>query len=450
MQSALPDRMQHPLALTLCLLRCAAVPPPVCVPCCRCCSSDALPTMAVMGLTSEYDRAVAWVTNSLRFDQNMMTSFFETTIRVLGGLVSAYDLGGGTNAALLDKAKALGDRLLPVFNTPTGLPNAQINLATGSTAALSWTGGSSLLAELGTCQMEFFSLGQRLHEPSYALKAQRPIDHMDGTKPAIPGLYPIYISPTHGAFTNNRVAWGAMGDSFYEYLLKMYLLTGKAHEQYKRMYVQSVDAMLQHLYSTTPKGTAYIADLDNGVKDHKMDHLVCFVPGMLALGVKHGVVEGERATRHMDAARALMSTCYNMYHLQQPSGIGAEYSRFTPEMVPGHDASYKLRPETVESLFVLWRVTGDSRYREWGWEMWTSIDKHCRVEGGYAALLDVRQPERKEDKMESFFLAETLKYLYLLFSPNDLVPIFPTPDHPDFFVFNTECHPIKAWQSWPI
>ena len=226
---------------------------------------------------------------------------------------------------------------------------------------------------------------------------------------------------------------------------QMYLLTGKQHEQYRRMYLSSIDSMLTHLYSHTPQGTAYIADMEGGVKDHKMDHLVCFVPGMLALGVRHGVVDGdEQAARHMDAAKQLMRTCYDMYHMQQPSGIGAEYSRFTPEMTPGHDASYKLRPETVESLFVLWRVTGDEVYREWGWEIWSAIDKHCRVEGGYAALLDVRQPERKEDKMESFFLAETLKYLYLLFADNSLIPIFPTEDSPDYFVFNTECHPIKV------
>ena len=224
----------------------------------------------------------------------------------------------------------------------------------------------------------------------------------------------------------------------------MYLLTGKKHEQYRRMYVQSISSMLEHLYSHTPHGTAYIADLEGGQKDHKMDHLVCFAPGMLALGVKHGVVDGEQAERHMSAARELMRTCYDMYHLQQPSGIGAEYSRFSPEMVPGHDASYKLRPETVESLFVLWRVTGEVQYREWGWEIWSNIDKHCRVDGGYAALMDVRQPERKEDKMESFFLAETLKYLYLLFSDNSLIPIFPSADSPDYFVFNTECHPIKV------
>ena len=179
--------------------------------------SDALPTMHVMGLTAEYGRAVSWLAG-LRFDSSLMTSFFETTIRVLGGLVSAFDLTG--DAVLLEKAKLLGGKLLPAFNTPTGIPLAQVNLATGQTAALSWTGGSSLLAELGTCQMEFFSLSQRSGDGRFATASQKPIDVIERSRPSIPGLYPIYISPSHGGFTNSRIAWGAMGDSFYEYLLK--------------------------------------------------------------------------------------------------------------------------------------------------------------------------------------------------------------------------------------
>ena len=174
--------------------------------------------MHVMGLSAEYGRAVSWLASGLRFDSNLMTSFFETTIRVLGGLISAFDLTG--DAVLLEKAKLLGHKLMPAFNTPTGIPLAQVNLASGATAALSWTGGSSLLAELGTCQMEFFSLSQRLGDARFATASQKGIDVIDRSRPAIPGLYPIYISPSHGGFTNSRIAWGAMGDSFYEYLLK--------------------------------------------------------------------------------------------------------------------------------------------------------------------------------------------------------------------------------------
>jgi len=106
---------------------------------------------------------------------------------------------------------------------------------------------------------------------------------------------------------------------------------------------------------------------------------------------------------------------------------------------------YILRPETLESLMILYRTTGDEVYRERGWEIFQALEKETRVDGGYSGLNDVRRVNgTRIDRMETFFLAETLKYLYLLFSPIDVIPM-------DQFVFNTEAHPIpiftppKAW-----
>ena len=109
-------------------------------------------------------------------------------------------------------------------------------------------------------------------------------------------------------------------------------------------------------------------------------------------------------------------------------------------MVSAENAPYNLlRPEAVESLFMLYRATGDQKYREWGWEMFQSFEKHCKVPGGgYSGLVDVREPiPRKNDKQESFWLAETLKYFYLLFSPESVLPL-------DAFVLNTEAHPLRV------
>jgi len=167
---------------------------------------------------------------------------------------------------------------------------------------------------------------------------------------------------------------------------------------------------------------------------------------MLALGVEEGIVTGAAADRHMRAAEALVRTCFDSYD-QQASKIGPEFMTFPAGGGIGvGDASYKLRPEMIESLFVMWRVTKDEKYREWGWQSFEAIERHCRVaEGGYAALLDVRNPAAREDKMESFFLAETLKYLYLLFSDDDALAISGRRAPGEFFVFNTECHPIRSW-----
>ncbi|KAF8877600.1 glycoside hydrolase [Infundibulicybe gibba] len=106
-----------------------------------------------------------------------------------------------------------------------------------------------------------------------------------------------------------------------------------------------------------------------------------------------------------------------------------------------YDARYILRPETVESLFIAFRLTGDVKYRDRGWDIFPAIEKNCRVEtGGYASILDVNGTEsRKEDKMETFLMSETLKYLFLLFSDANILPVR------SHQCFNTEAHPLPIF-----
>ena len=170
-------------------------------------------------------------------------SFFETTIRCLGGLLSAYDLIGDKVLlenwvtphirtphasphvpyhlqVLLEKAKDLGGRLEKAFSSPSGMPWAQISLATGSGSAPSWTGGSLLLAEVGTVQLEFFGLAHHSGEGHFREKAQRVIDLLDQNGgPLTDGgrLWPIHVRPESGRVAGSQVSWGAMGDSYYEY-----------------------------------------------------------------------------------------------------------------------------------------------------------------------------------------------------------------------------------------
>lgn len=98
------------------------------------------------------------------------------------------------------------------------------------------------------------------------------------------------------------------------------------------------------------------------------------------------------------------------------------------------DPGYVLRPEIVESAYYLYRRTHDSQYLAMGREIFGGLLKYCRTEVGYASLKDVRTKEQ-EDSMESFFFAETLKYLYLLFAPEATLPF-------DRVIFNTEAHPL--------
>eukprot|EP00494_Astrolonche_serrata_P033384 UN33653 len=226
---------------------------------------DTLDTLWIMGFKEEYYEAVEWVQNSFTLPPNKSVSFFETVIRCLGGLLSAYGLSG--DKILLDKAIELGDGLFPAFDTPTGLPMGSINLKNGKKKNPSWSGGGSLLAEIGTIQLEFGYLSEASGDPKYKEKAYAVFDNLDPTQnsrlPAlrIKGQYPLYISPQDFSFKTSHISWGAMGDSFYEYLLKLYIITGKTNETYKRMYLDSVEGMLEHLWVDINEESGYVAEM---------------------------------------------------------------------------------------------------------------------------------------------------------------------------------------------
>jgi len=407
---------------------------------------DNLDTLYLLGMMTEFDEARQWVNNSLRFDDNRFVSFFETIIRVLGGLLSAYDLSN--DKMFLGKAVDLADRLMPAFDSPTGIPFGQVNLRTGEKRNPGWTGGSTLLAEAGTIQIEFWFLSNRTGDPKYFEKAQHVINTLDFQHPSqtlsplpLPGQYPVYIDPKTLKSKTNHITWGGLGDSFYEYLLKMWILTGKSHDQYRRMYVESVTGMLENLWKTTGP-YSYIAEWRKaGGILRKMDHLACFAGGLLALGVKEGAVKGEKAVLHLRRARELAFTCHSMYSTML-SGLSPDSVRFDKGRMILGDNFYLLRPETVETFYVLYQVTKDDIYRKWGWEIFQKIIQHCRVEGwGFTPVknVDRRHPEKDaEGKMQSFLLAETFKYLWLLFNDENVVPL-------DRFVFNTEAHPISVY-----
>ena len=370
---------------------------------------DSLDTLWVMGMTAEFDEAVAWCAANLSFDRNQQMSVFETTIRALGGLLSAYDLSGLPH--LLASAVDLGNRLMPAFNSPTGIPRAQIVLANGAASQPGWTGGASILAELGTVQLEFRQLTRITGDPKYARAAEAVIEKMDSLHP-VDGLYPIFVSADSGQPTTSQITFGALGDSFYEYLLKVWLQGGRVEPMYRRMYDAAMDGLTARMLKrSTPSNLAYVADWDGRSTTDKMDHLVCFVPGMLALGAATAAgTPGEaNAVRDLINAKALAYTCWQMYE-RQATGIGAEFVEFPGggDLIPAARAPfYILRPEAAEALFVLHQLTGNPVYREWGWKMFVAIEKGCKAQYGYGAHPDVRDPGRTpDDRMESFFLAE--------------------------------------------
>eukprot|EP00128_Syssomonas_multiformis_P004642 Colp12_sorted_trinity150504_noHs@26008 len=399
---------------------------------------DSLDALLMMNLKKEFWEAREWVSKQLNFDQDKKVNLFEITIRVMGGLLSAYALTG--DKLFAHKAEELGIRLLPAFNSKSGIPFSDVNLHTLIGYTPDWTVDSSS-AEVTSIQLEFKYLSRITKNAKYHEVVDNVMKHVTSTTTFPRGLLPIYISPVTGQFSGNTITLGARGDSYYEYLLKQWLLSGKKEKAYLQAYEEAVRSIKAFLVKRShPSRLTYIAELVNYRIKHKMDHLVCFLPGTLALGHHHGVGHREG---HLDLARELMYTCYQLYKAF-PSGLAPEIMYFNGDSSVGVDMGVApadthnlLRPETVESLFVLNRVTGDKKYRDWGWEIFEAFEAHCRVSsGGYTSVKDVTNTTEKLDKMESFFLSETLKYLFMLFSDD---PKFMSLDH---YVFNTEGHPL--------
>ncbi|ETW78797.1 glycoside hydrolase family 47 protein [Heterobasidion irregulare TC 32-1] len=414
---------------------------------------ESLDTMWLMGLYDEFDEALSVVANtSFALQPDKYAPFFETVIRYLGGLLSAYALSD--DPIFLARADELGTMLLPAFNTPSGMPMYAVNTVT-----------SSLKVE---------------HLMEIMYKTNTSATH---------GLFPTKWDTHDGTPRNQQLSVGAFADSAYEYMLKQYLLTGRTDIKARDLYINSANAIISTLIYLDPtRGLLYVTDTDGSeaTPSHTFEHLSCFLPGVLALGAhtlplaradreRHLRAtcstrtprRGSRRTRCSSRTAARRTRGGGPTRLREwedagrpggvPPGVGAVKPAGEREAggagargygARAGKAGWLLRPEAVESFYVMWRVTGERKWRERGWEVFEAVQREAKVRGdagsGYASLKDVYEvgAERK-DEMPSYFLAETLKYLYLLFTNEELVPL-------DQWVFNTEAHPLPVfqWSEW--
>ncbi|KAH7853166.1 hypothetical protein Vadar_034153 [Vaccinium darrowii] len=442
---------------------------------------DALDTAMIMGIDEIVSEAGSWIEKNLpeRIKEKGQVNLFETTIRVLGGLLSAYHLSGGQRGkdlvhkgpepvVYLENARNLADRLLTAFtSSPTAIPFSDVVLHDNT--AHPAPDGLSSTSEVSTLQLEFNYLSSLTGDPKYSVESMKVLEHLK-TLPKVEGLVPIYISPNSGEFSGENIRLGSRGDSYYEYLLKVWLQHRESNLTYIHDMYEEAMKGVRHLLvqKSIPNGLVFVGELPygrNGAFSPKMDHLVCFLSGTLALGATKGTTKQAAMKanlltfedlENLKLAEELAKTCFEMYSVTStglapeiayfnvqgnseggPDG-GNKSSKFIHDIVIKHaDRHNLLRPETVESLFVLYRITEDPKYREWGWEIFKAFEKHTKVDsGGYTSLDDVTVlPPQRRDKMETFFLGETLKYLYLLFGDNTVIAL-------DEFVFNTEAHPF--------
>ena len=374
---------------------------------------DALDTMILMGLKDEATATANYIATHLSFDADISVKNFEITIRTLGGLLSAYQLTG--DERLLRKADDLGQRLLPVFDSPTGMPYMYVNLKTGATR-----GAESNPAEIGTLLLEFGTLAKLTAKPVYFDKARRALVALYERRAPATGLVGEGINVETGAWTNTASHVGGAIDSYYEYLLKCERLFGD--RQCGDMWRASVPAIHKYLADDTATGRWYgVADMRTGARTKPIyGSLHAFFPGLLVLG-------GD-----LDRARRLQASGMRMWNLH-----GIEPEEFDYREMRVTSPGYQLRPEIIESAYYLAHATGDEAYVRMGATIFRDLKRHCRTDAGYTILTNV-ETKARGDLMHSFFLAETLKYLYLLFEPRAL--------NLDEVVFNTEAHPLR--RTW--
>ncbi|XP_014366340.2 endoplasmic reticulum mannosyl-oligosaccharide 1,2-alpha-mannosidase [Papilio machaon] len=403
---------------------------------------DGLDTAYIMGLTDEYEEGKKWIKTELIFTKNKDVNFFEVTIRVLGALLTNYHFS--QDEMFLDKAKDLGDRLMSAFSSPSGIPYSDVNLGTRTAHAPEWSHYSTT-AEVTTVQLEFRELSRATNNPAYE-DAVAAVSEKIHQLPKKHGLVPIFINPNTGHFLPHAtITLGARGDSYYEYLLKQWLQTGKTINYLLDDYMTAIEGVRQFLARrSSPNKRLFIGELSAGSESFnpKMDHLTCFLPGTLALGHANGLPDW-----HMSMAEELLYTCYLTY-AAHPTFLAPEITHFnmasaTDDMyTKSADAHSLLRPEFVESLWYMYQLTGNTTYQDWGWQIYQGFEKYARVTYGYSSLASVKSERpAHRDMMESFFLSETLKYLYLLFSEDRyLIDL-------NKYVINSEAHPLPVHKS---
>ena len=371
---------------------------------------DALDTMILMGMTDEANATREYIDKNLSFDRDIYVKNFEITIRLVGGLLSSYQLSG--DKRLLALADDLATRLLPAYNSPTGMPYVYVDLKTGAVR-----GEVTNPAEVGTLLIEFGTLSKLTGKPIYYEKAKHALVEIYKRRSPI-GLVGSSINVKTGEWTDpvSHISGGI--DSYYEYLLKSWLLFGD--KDCEQMWKSSIEAVNKYLADQAPTGFWYgQSNMNTGARTGTtFGSLDAFFPGTLALSG-----DLARAAKLEDSAYKMWTTF----------GIEPEEMNYMTMKITYN--GYELRPEIIESAYYLYHFTNDPRYRAMGHTFYDSLIKYCRTDVAYAALSDVEK-KTKKDEMESFFFAETLKYLYLLYASPDTVDLKKV-------VFNTEAHPIR-------
>ena len=410
---------------------------------------DAMSTLWVLGLRDEFQEAADHVAASfdpLDIAGGRFVDVFETTIRVLGGLVGAYSLSG--DGRLLEAAETFADALVPALSaSPSGIPFRGIASLRDGVVTPS-TGATCGTAPAGTLLLEFRAVARLANRPDLeelAMRSWRALGKAAGRRK---GLTPSKLKMTPSGcaaqfvFGNqSKLTVGSGVDSYYEYLLKGWLQEGGGGRPPKT-WSDAVDAVDAHLVQVRGP-TTFMADIEkNKTLGNRATHLACFWPGLRAL---EAIADPQVASSVLPLAEKLLDACVAAYDAT-PTNLAPEAWHVNEDgsVKLGANLRHLLRPETIESVFWMYRAT--RRKQKWldaAARLWAAFRRFAPVAGGGLATLgDVRKkPPPRVDKMDSWVFSETLKYFYLIFDDADGGELLPLTE----WVLTTEAHPVPRF-----
>ena len=410
---------------------------------------DSLDTLWIMDMKHDFNHAVRHVA-TIDWDESTsgLCSLFETTIRFLGGLLSAYDLSH--ERVLLDKAIELGEMLYAGFDTKNHMPVNSFDFRLARLGKLV-VSTNEATAAAGSLSLEFTRLSQLTGDPKY-------YDAIDGVKKALektqdstklPGMWPVFVDLKNDFLTpGNGFSLGASADSAYEYFSKMHALLGGLDPVYEKLHTKAMTTAKKHLLfrpmlpdlspATPPdilfSGSVFSDGIGTIDLRPEVQHLACFAGGMFALGGKLFDLED-----HITTGEQLARGCAWAYE-SCPTGIMPEVSevmacvkdsekeknhldscawdeerwkehgKYPKPFSSVRDSSYLLRPEAIESIFILYRITGKPDLLDVAWQMFESIKKATETKFAHSAIKDVLATGEttKTDAMEVSCCVEVL------------------------------------------
>ncbi|KAH8384969.1 hypothetical protein KR093_003492, partial [Drosophila rubida] len=404
---------------------------------------DALDTLATMGNFTEFRRVHALLIDKMDFNKDINVSVFETNIRILGGLLSAHllsrrtgvqvETGWPCTGPLLRMAEDVARRLLPAFDTNTGMPYGTVNLRYGvpnGETSVTCTAG------VGTFLIEFGTLSRLTGNIIYEEVALQAIYALWERRSSI-GLFGNHIDVQSGRWTALDSGIGAGVDSLFEYLVKGAILLNRP--ELLDLFAEARAPIEKYMR----KDDWYVwVGMNKGhVTLPVFQSLESFWPGILS-------IVGDTAPA--------MRTMTRYISVWKKYGFLPEFFNIPAgEAAPNREV-YPLRPELIESAMYLYRATKNEYLLELGEHMLETIEFSAKTKCGYATIRNVVTHE-KENRMESFFLAETTKYLYLLFDEDNFLHNEGEDRHGQLvedsennvcivqagaYIFNTEAHPM--------